>query len=358
MIRRSCLATLLLIAAACSGDSGVFASGSVRALFATNVQNNGVLTTSLSEFEGPPLARRRSMPLNDSLYGLQVQLRDPGHPGGFYAWRVGTVTGSPASSKLLRYDASWNVADSISSQALFGQDTLTAVAMRLSADGRFLAVQALTSPLSNVLVLDPSTLAIVRSIPVGSRQLRVSSQPSGTVASQVQLIAFSGCAGAFYWLDLAAGAIADSAIVPCNHFYAGAAGPHRLYLMADSVNAPLMVYDAQSGQRTYQDTLSGTNLIADTTRGEVIEYGIGFLVFADAQTLHVRRVLTFAENPTEALQSAFIDPATGALVAALGIPVVGEKSFAVTNPQLAIIDPAGPGIVALASLASLPSAVP
>lgn len=340
VLKRLSAAGAIAIAAACSGDVAALGTGTVHF-----VTNDG---SRIAAYSAPPIGVTHQLPLLDAAGRLTFPLLRSQAPGGAYATRVDsayvfTRATMPGSGWTLeRLGSDLTVAASLPGQDIVGTDSGGIAGYQLTPDGRFFVVQRRTPPAS-LVVMDATTLTVIDSVSShGSVLYFPGPIPLGTVGSQV-LLDHPGpaCARYFLWLDVNSGALADSATIPCGHLFFGARAPHQLYLVPDTSNAQLVLYDGQSQQRmAQQDTLGFPDqVILDAARGEIIERAGPYVVFADAATLKARRILSLVgTTPTRSFVTMALDAPSDALVALIGSYAPAERGFGLLDLSLAVVD--------------------
>ena len=342
---RTTLRSLAVVALAACGSDLSFNYGSVRGMVMFG-NPPGVLDL----YAAPPLRQLRSMPLQLSA-GVIVSpaLADPIR-GGFYAIQgVPSTTGPVWTSwSLVRYGPDWTIAASRTSAELVGTDSLGLYPLALTPDAQLLVAQRAQSP-NDLVVLDAATLTVLRTIPAPALQIYTGWGPTGTTGAQLLLRHIAtNCNGYVVWMDAVTGAHVDSAGIPCNDQLGGALGPGQIYVMSDTLNARLELYDAHLGHAVAaQDSLSFPIFFPDTVHGLLIEPGGGLLVLVDAHTLKLTGTVPTGSGPApRTVRFGAVDPGTGAFFATWFEPNPLEKGFLDNGDGIMVVDVARQRVVA------------
>ena len=313
------VAAALSVATACNSDVTGTDRGSVRFLA---VEGNIGFPQQLVEFQAAPLTALRSMPLVSGDTTTVVLLHD-GPDGGFYALRYAGFGPQGQAWQLLRYDANWHVAASVTGAVLLDSTSLNdGPNLTLTGDHRHLVAAINSIQTSRLLtVLDPVTLATVN---LTGRPLPQfpEAAPTAATGSQVLLTSLSGvCPQELVWLDVLTGQTADSTTAPCGYALEGAATHRRIYrLHSDS---------ALGNQLDFYDITTGTVIAAttDSLRSGFLRYALAphgrVIVFEpfDAKVFDAGSLARLGTVPTGADESgprttiqAVVDSATGLVI--------------------------------------------
>lgn len=334
------MVAVALIVAGCGNDLS-FGKGAVRGVLIVGNPYN-----RLVEYSAPPLAELRSMPLPLPNGDVLVPLAADPVRGGFFAIQVTpstTLPGvPPASWSLHRYDANWTPVASRTGAEVVGTDSMGIGPVTLTPNGQFLVVQDGQAP-DNLVVLDATTLAVIRTITASGMRIYTGWGPTGTTGSQVLMRRFGvGCGGSVIWLDVATTAHVDSASIPCAGLdqFGGALAPGLIYVMSDTLYARLELYDAHLGQVVAtQDTLSFPFFFPDNLQGLLIEPGGGLLVLVDAHTLKVSGTVATGSGPSpRTVRFGVVDPGTGAFFATTFEGSAQEKGFIDIFDGIMVVD--------------------
>lgn len=343
MTRRASLFLALAALAACSGDSFSFGDGTVRG-YTIEGSYPGL---ALVEYSAPPVAERRAR----TLLGTDGRWRFPimvdWVRGGFYAERVDTAwvgrpcCPPPSGWALVRVGNDWNDAAVRSGTEIVGADTMGVKLWGMTPNGQFIVGQRSVAP-SDLVVLDATTLAIIRTVPAHGADL-LTHYPWGGTGAQMMLrhAATGACAPYLLWVDMVSGAVADSVQLPCNHTFLGAVAPNRLLLRPDSINSQLVLYDPVAHATiAQQDTLGYPGqIIADSARGELVELMAGYVVFVNAATLKAKYIIQMGEPPLfRSILSAALDPVRRAVFGISQVPIPSEKGLYGTDYHLVVLD--------------------